>query len=398
MAVWAILMLAVAVLIVGGVVDYISLSMQNRDVQRIADKAALSAAHELVLASDAETRVQEVADAFVKAHVALDATATAEVIESGAAVRVTVTVPPRVFFAGPIGANAGPVSRESIAEVAGLDSNICVIALDEDIARGISLDSNASLDAPDCAIYANSTTPKAISALSNSRLIGNLICSAGGKEGSASNFNPDPTLDCPPISDPLAERAHPPVGPCDHTNFTKKDYVGTLSPGVYCNGLFIHGASKVTLEPGVYVIKEGNFKIDNTSEVTGEGVGFFLTGLSGQFQFTKDAKIRLSAPTTGPMAGLLFMEDDTILEATKHRITSDYADYLVGTIYLPRGAFLIDANQDVASESEFTVLVVRALELKAGPRLVLNTDYDGTTVPLPDGVGNKGPKGTRLVR
>ncbi len=83
------------------------------------------------------------------------------------------------------------------------------------------------------------------------------------------------------------------------------------------------------------------------------------------------------------------MEDNTILKETKHRITSDYADYLVGTIYLPRGSFLIDANQDVASASEFTVLVVRSLELKAGPHLVLNTDYGATSVPVPEGLGNR---------
>ncbi len=44
------------------------------------------------------------------------------------------------------------------------------------------------------------------------------------------------------------------------------------------------------------------------------------------------------------------------------------------------------------------MLVVRQLELKAGPHLVLNTDYGATTVPVPEGVGNNGPKGVRLVQ
>src|SRR5690606_27885348 len=114
-------------------------------------------------------------------------------------------------------------------------------------------------------------------------------------------------------------------------------------------------------------------------------------------EFTKSAKVRLSAPKTGVMAGILFWEDRDLDKETKHRITSDYADYLVGTIYLPRGAFLIDAEQDVADESEFTVLVVRQLEMKGAPRLVLNTGYGLTDVPVPEGVGNRGDKRVRLV-
>ena len=68
---------------------------------------------------------------------------------------------------------------------------------------------------------------------------------------------------------------------------------------------------------------------------------------------------------------------------------------LLGTIYLPQGRFTVDAEQSVAEESAYTALVVKRLELSAGPRLVLNTDYDETDVPVPVGVGPTGA--TRLV-
>lgn len=397
MALWAVMLLAVAALIIGGVVDFISLSLQQKDVQRVADSAALAAAHELVLASSGKASVEQIAAAYVAANYSRESTSSASVIENGSAVLVRVTAPPRVFFPGPIGMRAGPVMAEAVAEVAGRNANVCVIALDTDSDRTISLDASASLDAPNCAIYSNSTRPKGLSSRSSAKLAGNLICSAGGKEGASTNFSPAPLLDCPPIADPLAERVHPPVGACDYTKFKRKDFKGKLSPGVYCDGLDISGKSVVTLDPGVYVIKGGDLKVDGSSEVTGEGVGFFLTGKVGRFEFTQEARIRLSAPTTGPMAGLLFMEDNTILKETKHRITSDHADYLVGTIYLPRGSFLIDANQDVAAASEFTVLVVRMLELKSGPHLVLNTNYGASEVPVPDGVGNRATN-IRLAR
>ncbi len=387
MALWAAMLTAAAIFIAGGIIDYVSLSIQRGDVQATADRAALAAASELVTGKNAEARVQEVAKAYVASNTHLGADVMAELLPDGGGVRVTVSAPPRVFFPGPIGARAGPVTAEAVAELYGQNQNLCVIALDQDSPRALSLDSNASLDAPNCTVYSNSTATKGISVLSNAKINAMLICSAGGKEGSMSNYDPEPLLDCPAMKDPLAERPMPPVGSCTETKFVKKDFTGDIKPGVYCGGLTIDGNSKVTMKPGVYVIKEGEFRIDSNSEVTGEGVGVFFTGKNARFEFTSNAKVRLSAPTTGPMAGLLFMEDTTILKETQHRITSNYADRLVGTIYLPRGSFLIDANQDVASDSEFTVLVVRMLELKAGPRLVLNTDYATSDVPVPVGVG-----------
>lgn len=379
----------VGVFITGGVVDYISLTLQEKDVQRAADHAALAAAGELVTGDAAEKRVQEIASVYVASNYTREATTQAEMLDEGGGVRVVVSAPPRVFFPGPIGANAKNVVAEAIAEVHGQSQNLCVIALDQDSDRAISLDSNAAINAPNCTIYSNSTKPRGISVLSNAKLNSALTCSAGGKEGSVSNFTPPPLLDCPPLEDPLATRPKPTVGPCKFNKFKKKDYHGSISPGVYCGGLSIDGNSKVTMEPGVYIIKEGDFKVDSNSEVTGDGVGVFLTGKSSRFEFTSNAKVSLTAPRTGVMAGLLFMEDDTILAETKHRITSDYTERLVGTIYLPRGSFLIDANQDIAEQSEFTVLVVRMLELKAGPKLVLNTDYGAIDVPVPDGVGKE---------
>lgn len=389
MALWATLMLAIAVLITGGVVDFVSLTLQMKDVQRVADKAALAAAQELVLASDSKSRVQDVATAFVTVNYSRKAKTEASIIENGAAVKVNVAVEPRVFFPGPIGMGATTVRAEAIAEVAGDNANVCVIALDTDDHRAISLETSAQLEAPSCAIYSNSKRSKGLSSMANAKLIGNLICSAGGREGTTANYSPQPLTDCPQIADPLADRARPDVGPCNFSKFKKKDFTGQLMPGVYCEGLEISGASKVTLGSGVYLIKDGDFKITDTSEVTGDGVGFYMTGKRGRFEFTKQARVRLSAPKTGVMAGLLFMEDNTILKDTKHRITSDFADYLVGTIYLPRGSFLIDATQDVAAASEFTVLVVRKLELKEGPHLVLNTDYGASQVPVPNGLGNR---------
>jgi hypothetical protein len=44
----------------------------------------------------------------------------------------------------------------------------------------------------------------------------------------------------------------------------------------------------------------------------------------------------------------------------------------------------------IADRSAYTVIVARTVELYDGPDLVLNSDYDGSSVPVPEGVGPLG--------
>jgi hypothetical protein len=160
----------------------------------------------------------------------------------------------------------------------------------------------------------------------------------------------------------------------------------TLDPGVYCGGLQIFGKSEVTLNPGVYIIHKGILSVNDTSSLTGEYVGFYLSGMASMFFFNSDTTIDLSAPKDGPLAGLLFFEDRNVTPLRVHRIGSNNARRLIGTIYLSQGTLLVDANAPVADNSAYTALVVRSLQLQAGPKMVLRSDYDATDVPLPSGL------------
>ena len=85
------------------------------------------------------------------------------------------------------------------------------------------------------------------------------------------------------------------------------------------------------------------------------------------------------------MAGLLFYEAHGSPKLRRHEILSNYAHVLVGTIYLPHGQLVVDADNDVADQSAYTVIIARTIILLAGPNLVLNTDYSLPEVPVPEG-------------
>ena len=102
--------------------------------------------------------------------------------------------------------------------------------------------------------------------------------------------------------------------------------------------------------------------------------------------FDSGTTIDLTAPKDGPLAGILFFEDRKALPLRIHRIGSNNARNLVGTIYLPLGILFVDANAPVADNSAYTALVVRSLQLSEGPNLVLHSDYKSTDIPVPDGL------------
>ena len=96
------------------------------------------------------------------------------------------------------------------------------------------------------------------------------------------------------------------------------------------------------------------------------------------------------------MAGILIF-DDRGGKLDKHRIYSNNARQLLGTIYMPNGALYIDAKKPIADKSAYTVVVARTVEIFDGPDLVLNADYNATSVPVPKGVGPNGST-VRLVK
>ena len=59
---------------------------------------------------------------------------------------------------------------------------------------------------------------------------------------------------------------------------------------------------------------------------------------------------------------------------------------LLGTIYLPNGTLKIDSEGPIADKAAYTAIIARAIKLYEGPTLYLNSDYDASDVPVPEGL------------
>lgn len=418
MALFASGAILVAAFITGGVVDYMSLINQKHEVQKVADSSAIAAVTETTLSGQNERQLGAVARVMATRQLSGygDVKVEARLLADGQGLEVTVTVPPRVFFPGPIGANATAISATAVAQMSG--QPVCMIGLSPKAGNALYMQKKSAINAEGCAIYSNSTSKDGINISDSAKVTASFICSAGGVK-TAKNYalDPAPLTDCPVIPDPLANRPEPYVGACDFTKF-KVDEKTTvkLAPGVYCGGLEING--KAELKSGLYVIKNGELKVDKDGEIFGEHVGFFLTGDRALINLERKSTISLTAPKEGELAGLLFFESRKVEAADggpvpglpplppllgggpikEHRIRSDNARKLVGTIYLPRNRLLIDGDKPIADRSEYTVILAREFALAEGPVIVLNTDYSLSDVPVPAGVGNQSKRAIKLVR
>ena len=394
---------------VGVAVDYSMASNTRTRMQAVADAAAINGAREFQMARATASSVTAAVQSYVRSQLN-DVSVMAAADEQALSVNVVVekdvamTIG-KVVFGGKMHLRASATARVSAR------MPLCLLALDDKAPDTLSLEKQAQMMAANCMVYSNSTNNKGLEAKDSAIIAAGLICTAGGKyKGSRAQLTPDPVTDCPVMDNPLASRAGPSIGACNFTDMVLSNSSQTLQPGVYCGGLKVTNGAVATLSRGVYIIKDGPLIVDRGATLQGTDVGFYLTGKGSNLTFDAETTISLSAPKDGPLAGLLIFDDPTGAAAPaippvplpevvdglvpyakgpprEHKILSDNARLLLGTIYMPQGRLIIDANKPIADKSAYTVMVVRRIDLHDGPNLILNSDYSATDVPVPQGVG-----------
>jgi hypothetical protein len=160
------------------------------------------------------------------------------------------------------------------------------------------------------------------------------------------------------------------------------------SPGVYCGGMYLNNNARVTLKPGVYVLKGGTLNVEGKATLEGTGVTLFLTQ-GARLNILTTSNISLAAPAAGPTAGVLLFGDADLPPTSPHLIQSNNAHMLLGTIYLPGATVRIGGANPIADQSPWTAIVAGRVQLDGSAKVVLNSRFDDTDVPLPSGL--KGP-------
>lgn len=263
------------------------------------------------------------------------------------------------LFAGMLGTTMMDLAASAVA---GKRSPMCILTLEPNKADALGMDWFAEIEAMNCTVQVNSRHKWAFRLFSGSRFTAGGLCVAGGAYVSMlGNSSPEPTTGCPPQPDPLADLSPPEIGGCDYSNKILNGFHGTLQPGVYCGGLIISGASSVDLAPGVYVIKDGPFMIGDSSEISGDGVTFYLTGTQALIRFHDQSQLTLMAPTEGDLAGILVYQDRNF--GGDHIWDSKAPTTLHGTIYFPKARLVSQSSNAITPVNSCNVLIAEQIRL-----------------------------------
>jgi len=149
----------------------------------------------------------------------------------------------------------------------------------------------------------------------------------------------------------------------------------TLSPGLYYGGISITGNATVTFNPGTYILAGGGLSVTGNSNLTGRGITFYLTTGSGGYgpiNMTGNESADFSAPTSGPLEGILFFQDRTISSGSASKLVGNSSSTFDGVAYLPTTALTYVGN---SSSSGYTFLIADTITMTGNTSATLGNDY-----------------------
>jgi hypothetical protein len=274
--------------------------------------------------------------------------------------------------------------------VAFLGASGCVLALDRGDVTDVTDTGNTTLNLIHCNIYVNSPATSAL------RLVGGAVINAHAAyisgnyttSGQAAlNTTAGTHTGAPPVDDPYADVQIPSYSGCNSNNYSLTGGRSqTFTPGssgvwVFCGGFEVKGNSSVTFQPGVYIIDGGSFSVAGGSSISGSGVTIIFTSSSGTGYATAavagGATVNITAPTSGPLAGLAFFQDRNAPASGSDQFTGGATQNIVGAIYFPNQNVTF-AGGTTTGGAKCTQLV--ALTVTFNGNAAFNSDCPGTGV------------------
>ena len=286
------------------------------------------------------------------------------------------------FFMSIFGVRSETISARAVATEIGLSGTApgCVFTLGSPGSAGIGGivgSGNPSLQAPTCGIEDNGdfTTNGSKTDIN----AGNI-----GVAGDTTNHNSTVTcvysttcpVQIPPVTDPLSFLQPPTVA-------TPVAWNGTPVPGTTYGSISINGGATVNFPAGTYIV-DGSFTINSGATVCNQvaagcsangalnaGVTFYITN-GGTVKTNGNANIYLSAPNSGPYAGVLFFQDRN--DTSKALMDGTANSFYQGALYFP-GAELDFGGNLTNTTAAYTVIVAQDLKLNGGPVVTLQSNY-----------------------
>jgi hypothetical protein len=300
-------------------------------------------------------------------------------------VRVQILQKNWLTFGATGGMQSLNVGATAIAAAVNMMPLNCVVALSSNADAALNLVGNVTLTTTDCGVAVDSNSATALSANGSTILSASSISVVGGASIGTTTVNPTPTTGIVSFPDPLEGVPAPTVPPgCTHPAPTTSNGVTTYSPGNYCTTLSFNNGS-INFSPGTYFFIDGGLNVGGNTTITGSDVTFYLTSSSATcsacvIDMAGTGAVTLSAPTTGPLQGMLFFEDRNVTGGASS-IVGNSGLNLSGTAYFPKESFTFSGNVS----SQQMMLVANTVSMNGNVTLSINPE--SATAPLTAQIG-----------
>ncbi len=358
---------------VGAAVDFARISNVDRRLQNAVDTSAIAG---LLTRSAASQDRHAAAEASLASNYN-GPPATLATSGDSQIYTATADLDLPLAFMPLFGFDTAPVSATATAVKVFDNPPPCVLALNGSKPGAVTITGNADVVTSNCVIYSNSEDPAGMKIMGSANVVADGLCSAGGVQTNKA-LVPAPKEYCAQLADPFAHVPAPSYASCTANNVsTKPNKKTTLSPGVYCGGLDLKGED--TLQPGTYVIKNGGLKINSQADVQGTDVLFYFTGTNAGFDINGGASLDLKAQTTGPHAGILFMQDKFSNAGADNKLNGGSDGNLVGAVYAPTQKVTFNGNSGFGQQSPFMPIIADEVHISGSTEL----NIDMTSLSLP---------------
>jgi Flp pilus assembly protein TadG len=276
-----------------------------------------------------------------------------------AAYTVAISQPQTLFFSSLF---VSGVTVGATAEAATVSNGPCILALGTSGKDGlVASGNNTAVSLTSCDLDVNSSDSKAAETNGAGACIfaQNIYINGGSNPAATSGSSCTSGISYSgryksgtTTTDPYQYRTAPSAVACpanntgpthDPTNAAFVSYLGTYSPntpttvnpGTYCGDITVNAGASLTMNPGVYILVNGNFKDQGGGSVSGTGVTVYLTGSGngyGTVTISGNSTITLTAPTSGETAGIVFWVDKNAPSNGKNNVTGGSTLAVTGAI------------------------------------------------------------------
>ena len=337
--------------------DTVQWTLNKQQLQRSADSAALNGAFAKAqsenVSANANRDLTTTLDGFTGVGITVENAPSAGTFAGNTrAVRVILTHTKSLPFSSMFLSNPPTIRVEAIAAVLN-NGDYCVISLEDGNTTGVTFSGNSTVDLG-CGVASNATGSTAITAAGSTYVLASPIAAVGNVPASG-NYQTGTVL-VPysiPQRDPFASLPDASTtipNPCTGGSVTiNSNQNSTMDPGCY-SSITIKG--QVTMRPGNYFIKGGDFSTTAQSNISAVGVTIILTNdgtTFGKVDMNGGANVVMSAPTTGAYRGVLFYldKDAPLLD---NKFNGGASGSFLGAIYMPSQQVTMTGNSSFTTD------------------------------------------------